>query len=178
MKIKVNIENTTKENLKETMTCQNATEGDCLRNLKKYYTLMQLSFEVNEDMYNGNYLGFGTYLAYFSRILANPAWRYKGSLFLMNNEMTEEEKEVRQYMTLILNNLGKGQHLANISIWELVKYLHANPDEYCLNQFAGAIQKECGCYYDIYYYGCYDKKSAAFYFRFAWKSYSKAYFVD
>ena len=137
---------------------------------------MQLSFEVNEGMYNGNYLGFGTYLAYFSRILANPAWiTWKGRyMFLMNKEMTEEEKEIRQYMNLVLNNLAQGQHLENISIWELAKYLHANPDEYYLNQFAGAIQKESGCYYE----SGYDRKSASFYFKLAWKSYSKAYFVD
>ena len=132
---------------------------------------MQLSFEVNEGMYNGNYLGFGTYLAYFSRILANPAWiSWKGRyMFLMNKEMTEEEKEIRQYMNLVLTNLAQGQQLANISIWELAKYLHANPDEYPY-VISRPLQD---------YYGCYgDYENAAYYFSLAWESYSKAYFTD
>ena len=138
---------------------------------------MQLPFEINKE-YKSLYgmLGFGTYLAYFSQLLTKPDLWGDDNGFLMNEgSMTAEEKEIRQYMILVLTNLAQGQKLTNISIWELAKYLHANPDEYCLNQFAGAIQKECGCYYES---GCYDKKSAAFYFKFAWESYSKAYFVD
>ena len=94
----------------------------------------------------------------------------------MNKEMTEEEKEIRQYMNLVLNNLAQGPHLANISIWELTKYLHKNPDENCLSEFSGAIQKESGCYYRYEPGGC-NHKSAAFYFKLAWESYSKAYFA-
>ena len=87
----------------------------------------------------------------------------------MNKEMTKEEKELRQYMNLILNNLSEGQKLANISIWELAKYLHANPDEkrnrkYC---FAFQLQNEFDCWF---------RKSR--YYMEAWESYSKAYFAN
>ena len=122
-------------------------------------------------------LGFGTYLAYFSQLLSNPAWDERDEwdekyMFLMNEEMTEEEKEIRQYMILVLTNLAQGQKLTNISIWELAKYLHANPDEY-LPDFSRPLQDEFGC--NSHY--TQDSHPEAASFMGAWEYYSKAYFA-
>ena len=175
LKMKDHVEAETNYYINQTTTCQNETEGNCWTYLKKYHSLMQLPFKVLNFGhpwgcgYTG--LGFGTYLAYFSRLLANPAWNHwNGNRFLMNKEMTKEEKELRQYMNLILNNLSPGQQLANISIWELAKYLHANPDENIRNRkycFATQLQNE---------FNCWSRKSR--YFMLAWESYSKAYLAN
>ena len=128
---------------------------------------MQLPFEVSNLGHlssKGRGLGFGTYLAYFSRILANPAWSNHENMFLMNKEMTEEEKEIRQYMNLVLSNLIQEKQLANISIWELAKYLHANADEPNSFEFSTPLTEDFGC--------------KSYYFILAWEYYSKAYFAD
>ena len=75
--------------LNQTTTCQYETKGDCLTNLKKYHSLMQLPFKIwklGRPWGQGYWgLGFGTYLAYFSRLLANPSWNMmNGNNFLMN----------------------------------------------------------------------------------------------
>ena len=111
-------------------------------------------------------LGFGTYLAYFSRLLAKPAYS-GGNMFLMNKEMTKEENEIRQYMNQALTNLAQRQQLKNISIWELVKYLHTNPDETDPDEFSRPLQDE---------YGCWTPHS--YNFMKAWEYYSKAYFAN
>ena len=86
----------------------------------------------------------------------------------MNEVMTEEEEELRKFMNLVLTNLAQEQQLANISIWELVRYLHANPDEIDqIYSFSGPLQDEFGC-----------DSSKAYYFWIAWKSYSKANFAN
>ena len=134
---------------------------------------MQLPFEVNNYTERHDTLGFGTYLAYFSRLLANPAWHSRvGNKFLMNEGMTEAEKGVRRYMNLALTNLvpGQQQQLANISIWELAKYLHANPADNPSSYFASQIQKEFGCRTG------YEKEAE--YFSRAWEAYSTVYFAD
>ena len=127
--------------------------------------LIQLPFEVLNlgHPLARRGLGFGTYLAYFSQLLTKPDWWGYDKGFLMNEEMTAEEKEIRQYMILVLTNLAQGQKLTNISIWELAKYLHANPDEYP-GRFLGPLLDEFGC--DPHY------------FWIAWEYYSKAYFAD
>ena len=50
----------------------------------------QLPFEVNKESYAA--LGFGTYLAYFSQLLTKPDVLGNNHGFLMNREITEEEK--------------------------------------------------------------------------------------
>ena len=181
LKIKDHLENKPNHYPNQTTTCQNGME--CLTNLKKYHTLIQLPFEV---LNLGNLvefvflqlrwviLGFGTYLAYFSRLLSKPAWNKSfENRFLMNEEMTAEEKEIRQYMNLVLTNLTQGQQLANISIWELAKYLHVNPDDIQSqsnakqSQFSRPLQNDFGCWLPKYWH-----------FLKAWKYYSKAYFAD
>ena len=50
---------------------------------------------------------------------------------------------MRKYINLVLTNLAQGQQLANIMIWELAQYLHANPDDiYHPNEFAREMQIE------------------------------------
>ena len=173
LKIEHHLEKQTKDYSNKTTTCQNATEGHCLKYLKKFHPLIQLPFEVQKlKKFRG--LGFGTYLAYFSRLLANPAWEdsWIGNMFLMNKEMTEEEKEIRQYMNLVLNSLAQVQPMANISTLELVRYLHANPDEGMqISLFSGPLQDEFGC--DIY-----KPPYKADYFWSAWKLYFKAHFAN
>ena len=137
---------------------------------------MQLPFEV-QKLGNFGYwhwdLGFGTYLAYFSRLLANPAWNnWRGNMFLMNEEMTKEEKEIRQYMNLVLNSLAQVQPMANISIWELATYLHVNPDEVeQIELFSGPLQDQFGC-------NVHKSPYQANYFWSAWKFYVKANFAN
>ena len=131
--------------------------------------LIQLPFEVLNlgHPLARRGLGFGTYLAYFSQLLTKPDWWGYDKGFLMNEEMTAEEKEIRQYMILVLTNLAQGQKLTNISIWELAKYLHANPDENVIVKFSGPLQEEFGC--DIY---------QAYDFWRAWQLYTKANFAN
>ena len=178
LKIEDYLEKQTNDYLNQTTTCQNATEGDCLTYLKKYHPLMQLPFEV-QKLGNFGYwhwdLGFGTYLAYFSRLLANPAWNnWRGNMFLMNEEMTKEEKEIRQYMNLVLNSLAQVQPMANISIWELVKYWHANPDE--IDQINSIYVP----LHDIHEFECHIYKSPhqSYHFWRAWQIYIKANFAN
>ena len=176
LKIEHHLEKQTNDCLNKNTICQNVTEGDCLTYLKEYHPLMQLPFEVHKLKKWGRWdLGFGTFLAYFSGLLANPAWddSWIGNMFLMNKEMTEEEKEIRQYMNLVLNNLAQVQPMANISIWELAKYLHANPDElWQIYLFSGPLQDEFRC--DDYY----QSSHQAYYFWRAWQSYIKANFAN
>ena len=82
----------------------------------------------------------------------------------MNEGMTEAEKEARYYMNFALTNLAQGQQqqLANISIWEVVKYLHENPADKWPFNFASQIQKEFGCSINGH----------------VWKAYSTVYFAD
>ena len=129
---------------------------------------MQLPFEMVNlgHPWEYNNLGFGTYLAYFSRLISNPTFN-----FLMNEAggMTEEEEEIRHYMSLVMSNLTQEQQMQNISIWEFAKYLHANPDEKVNRKyfFARQLQNEFNCWFP---------KSR--HFMVAWESYSKAYFAD
>ena len=153
----------------ETVTvaaCQNNTDLRCLINLKKYYSLIHLPFEVNKENYE--FLGFGTYMAYFSKLLANPDYLGR-SRFFKTEEMTVEEVEIRQYMNLVLNNLveDQGQQMSNLSILELVKFLHENLDENHPDRYAIPLQNEFGC---IYY------ENGLFYIS-AWKNYIKVYFA-
>ena len=148
------------------VACKNETDMGCLINLKKFYSLMHLPFEVNKENYE--FLGFGTYLAYFSQLLANPDYLGR-SRFLKTENMTAAEEEIRQYMNLVLNNLveGQAQQMANLSILELVKFLHENSDEIHPERYAIPLQNEFGC---IYY------ENSLFYIS-AWKHYIKAYFA-
>ena len=151
--------------LNETATCQNEPlKEDCSVYLKKYYTLMHLPFEVSKGIYGndivyGN-IGFGTYLAYFSQILSTPEKN-----FLMNYEMTEDEKETRKYMNQVLGNLAKSQKIGNISLIELVNFLHSNPNENYQHFFAGHLQNELAC--DMYF--------EAHLYSLAWMNFAKAY---
>ena len=83
--------------------------------------------------------------------------------------MTVEEVEIRQYMNLVLNNLveDQGQQMSNLSILELVRFLHENLDESHPDKYAIPLQNEFGC---IYY------ENGLFYIS-AWKNYIKVYFL-
>ena len=156
-KIKDHLETTTTDYFDKAMTCQNAIEGDCLPYLKKYYSLMQLPFEINKEYKHNGYgwmLGFGTYLAYFTQKLTNRIVKVgypNGTIidqekenygFLTRNEkLTDDEKVTREYMNLVLTNLAQGQEIGNISIWELANILH-NSENGLLTR---VLQNELGC---------------------------------
>ena len=170
LKVKEHVEIMTNDYMNETTTCQkeNVTEGKCLKNLKKYHTLFQFPFEVNKEDYLR--LGFGTYLAYFSKLLPNLDKLEKR--FLMNDKITQEEKETRQYLNLILTNLVQEEQMGKMSIWELTKLLHPNANGYgygygTLGKFAPQLQNEIGCKY----------LPTCDYYKYAWDKYTKAYFA-
>ena len=121
---------------KEDLPCQSESE-ECLTWLKWYRLVMQLPFEINKFPYDN--LGFGTYLAYFSRLLS------RGEVDFFNKfNPTKEESVARRAMSKTLRKLGLNY---NISTFELVKMLHLNPDETerDVTAFANPIQTETGC---------------------------------
>ena len=122
---------------KEDLPCQSETE-ECLTWLKWYHLVMQLPFEINKFPYEN--LGFGTYLAYFSRLLS------KGEVDFFNKfSPTEGETIARKAMSEMLKKLGLKN--INMSTFEVAKMLHMNPDE-SVNDvitFANPIQSETGC---------------------------------
>ena len=138
------VKNHTKTNgyLSQYNNCENEEET-CKSKLKKYYTLMHVPFELNKFPYET--LGFGTYLAYFSRLLSSS----KSNVDYFNSrKITSGEKIVRGYMNLILTNLAQGQNMANMSTFELARLLHQNPDEVGGKAwtFALPLQDEFGCH--------------------------------
>ena len=98
---------------------QCTTEQDvCLMSLKKAYSLLYAPFEVNFFPYGT--LGFGSFLAYFSRVLKSRDTQY----FFGNKEMKENEILVRQYLAEVLSKLISKP--TNVSIYEMVDILHFN----------------------------------------------------
>ena len=141
------VENHTKTNeyLSQYNICENEEET-CVSKLKRYYTFMHVPFEINKFPYET--LGFGTYLAYFSRLLSSS----KSNVDFFNSwKITSGEKIVRGYMNLILTNLAQGQNMANMSTFELARLLHQNPDEVgqTTQKFALPLQHEFGCDGDV-----------------------------
>ena len=141
------VENHTKTNEYSSQynICENEEET-CVSKLKRYYTFMHVPFEINKFPYET--LGFGTYLAYFSRLLSSS----KSNVDFFNSwKITSGEKIVRGYMNLILTNLAQGQNMANMSTFELARLLHQNPDEGgdTTQKFALPLQNEFGCIGDV-----------------------------
>ena len=141
------VENHTKTNEYSSQynICENEEET-CVSKLKRYYTFMHVPFEINKFPYET--LGFGTYLAYFSRLLSSS----KSNVDFFNSwKITSGEKIVRGYMNLILTNLAQGQNMANMSTFELARLLHQNPDEVgqTTQKFALPLQHEFGCDGDV-----------------------------
>ena len=97
-------------------------------------------------------MGFGSYLAYFSKMFGSECFLGDCTFgFLISSGMNYKEKVIRQYMNLVLTNLGKESNLQkfeNISIFELVKLLHENPNEHGAEfyKFASAFQFEHNCW--------------------------------
>ena len=108
--------------------------------------MMHVPFELNKWPYET--LGFGTYLAYFSRLLSSSKSNVD---FFNSKKMKSGEKLVRRYMNFVLTNLAHGQNMTNMSTFELARLLHQNPDEE-LNtalQFANPVQYEFGCHGEV-----------------------------
>ena len=137
------VENHTKTNeyLSQITICKKEEET-CVSKLKRYYTLMHVPFELNKWPYET--LGFGTYLAYFSRLLSSSKSNVD---FFNSKKMTSGEKLVRGYMNFVLTNLAHGQNMTNMSTFELARLLHQNPDEVKQDRwtFALPLQDEFGC---------------------------------
>ena len=141
------VENHTKTNEYSSQynICENEEET-CVSKLKRYYTFMHVPFELNKFPYDT--LGFGTYLAYFSRLLSSSKSNVN---FFNSKKMTSGEKLVRGYMNLVLTNLANGQNMSNMSTFELARLLHQNPDEVGGNKwtFALPLQYEFGCHGEV-----------------------------
>ena len=108
---------------------------------------MHIPFEINKWPYQT--LGFGTYLAYFSRLLSSS----KSNVDFFNSQKSTSagEKLVRRYMNSVLTNLAEGQNMTNMSTFELARLLHQNPDEDgdTALKFANPLQYEFGCYGNV-----------------------------
>ena len=107
---------------------QCTTEQDvCIMSLKKAYSLLYAPFEVNFFPYGT--LGFGSFLAYFSRVLKKDTQYFFG-----NKKMKENEVLVRQYLAEVLSNLISKS--TNVSLYEMVDILHLDTG----NQMTGDNQ--------------------------------------
>ena len=146
VKVKNMLENYTKyaNYTKEISICQNE-EKNCMINLRKYYNMMYLPYEVNKFPYYP--LGFGNYMAYFSRLMSSSKSNVK---FFNSHKPTNGEKKLREFMAQVLWNLAKGHDMAKMSLYELVGLLHQNPDENDEQQlsFANPLQKDFDCIKD------------------------------
>ena len=127
----------------EIEACQNEAES-CITALERYYNFLYLPFEVNKFPYEN--LGFGTYLAYFSRLLTKT-----DTVELFNTMTTSGPEEiVRENMAILLSSLAGGQNMANMSTYELVRLLQRNPDEVPskITAFANPLQVDFDCIKD------------------------------
>ena len=122
----------------EIAACQNEAES-CISALKRYYNLLYLPFEVNKFPYEN--LGFGAYLAYFSRLLTRT-----DTVELFNTWTTSaSEQIIRESMAELLISIAGGQNMANMSTLELVRLLHKDPDRTNSISFANPLQVDFNC---------------------------------
>ena len=94
--------------------CQ-TEEVSCLERLKEAYILLYAPFVVNAFPYRT--LGFGSFLAYFSRVLKDDT-----QVFYGNKKMNEGETLVRQYLAEVLSRIR--QKPTNVSLYEMIDLLH------------------------------------------------------
>ena len=116
-------------------SCQNEEEI-CINHLKKAYDFVYKPFEINKFPYET--LGFGTYMAYFSRFLLT---RPETQQFLERKNLNWGERWVRAYQAEVLSNLTR-QNVGNISLLEMVYIVHHNKGDYDILK---ALKNELNC---------------------------------
>ena len=102
----------------ELQACQNE-ESDCIPYLKQAYNDVYLPFEVNKFPYDT--LGFGIYMAYFSKLLTGS----DNKVFFDRASLNKGEVEVREIMHEVLSMLVP-TNSSEISLFELVELLNEN----------------------------------------------------
>ena len=97
--------------------CRNEEEI-CQEPLKEAFKFVFLPYEINKFPYET--LGFGTYMAYFSKLLVKG-----NSKFLLKKDLSEEEEWVRSFQAEVLGSLSS-LDVGKMSIMEMVQILHRN----------------------------------------------------
>lgn len=97
--------------------CQNEEEI-CQEPLKEALKFVFLPYEINKFPYET--LGFGTYMAYFSKLLVK-----ENSKFLVKKDLSEEEEWVRSFQAKVLGSLSS-LDVGKMSLMEMVQILHRN----------------------------------------------------
>ena len=105
---------------KEDLPCKNE-EKKCLNWLKWYYFTMHIPFELNAYPYEN--LGFGKYLAYFSRLISSQ------KEFLAGKTPLKGEIEVNEMLIDVMSKLRFDKNPTNLSVIELVRLLHNKDDK-------------------------------------------------
>ena len=97
--------------------CQDEEEI-CQESLREAFKFVFLPYEINKFPYET--LGFGTYMAYFSKLLVK-----ENSKFLVKKDLSEEEEWVRSFQAEVLGSLSS-LDVGKMSIMEMVQILHRN----------------------------------------------------
>ena len=126
------------ESTNQFQSCQNE-ESICEDHLRNSYNFVFQPFEMNKFPYET--LGFGTYMAYFSRFLLNKP---ETQVFLGRKKLLQEEQWVRAYQSEVFGNLS-GQDVGKMSIMEFVQILHHNPKENEQENILSALKTEANC---------------------------------
>ena len=101
---------------------------------------MFLPYEINKFPYET--LGFGTYMAYFSKFLVK-----KSTKFLAKKYISKEEQWVRSFQAEVLVNLSS-LNVGKMSILEIVQILHHNNfQDFIINNYdmLQCLKKEMDC---------------------------------
>ena len=120
-------------------------EKICVKPMKSFFKMIHTPFEVNKMPFFN--LGFGTYLAYFSRFISSDGG---GIAFLMHPEskVLERESQFIGPLTDVLNETDSNVDLArNLTIIEMVRALHKQTDEISSKEksFASNAQIQHDC---------------------------------
>ena len=108
----------TLESATDSLNACKEEEEICQEHLKEAYKVVFLPYEINKFPYET--LGFGTYMAYFSKLLVK-----KGTKFLIKKDISKEEQWVRSFQAEVLGNLSS-LNVGKMSILEMVQILHHN----------------------------------------------------
>ena len=142
------------------LPCRNETTSECSEMITWFHTSISVPLVI--DAYG--YMGFGTFLSYFSRLLASK----KGnSDFLMKNGYNSKNGYNENIIIKATINALKPLNGQNnetsydLSLFDLIKLLHSNDDESKIT-FAPKLQKT---------FDCFGKRSIMMDLKLAWDIY-------
>ena len=118
--------------------CQDEEEI-CQESLREAFKFVFLPYEINK--FPCETLGFGTYMAYFSKLLVK-----ENSKFLVKKDLSEEEEWVRSFQAEVLGSLSS-LDVGKMSIMEMVQILHHNnfKDYNNYDNMLQSLKKEMDC---------------------------------